>query len=195
MAPDGPGESAPRCWDEPVTGTDDAIEREREFERLVLSLRPRMNRAVWRVVRDADLAEDALQDALETLWRKTDVLRSHPNPEAFVLRVCLDAAHDQLRARIRRRAFSAALGKASGSVETGEGRAEVGEVLAAVARLARRQAIALLLHAVQGEPYGVVADALGCSETTARVHVQRAREKLRRRFGRPSPRSAGEVPE
>ncbi|KAA0256108.1 RNA polymerase sigma factor [Acidobacteria bacterium ACD] len=176
-----------------MSDADDAIEREREFERIVLPLRPRMNRSVWRVVRDADLAEEALQDALEALWRKLHVLRSHPNPEAFVLRVCLDAAHDQLRARIRRRALSATLGEAVDSTETGEGRAWVGEVLAEVGRLARRQAVALLLHAVEGEPYESVARALGCSEATARVHVQRAREKLRRRFGRDVPRVSTEA--
>jgi RNA polymerase sigma-70 factor (ECF subfamily) len=158
--------------------------RDEEFERLVLGHRPRMIRTVWRVVRDPDLAEEALQEALETLWRKLDALRSHPNPEAFVLRVCLDSAHDQLRERIRSRSRIASLEEAEGEAGSAEERASVREVLAAVRRLNRRQAVAILLHAVHGEPYRAVAEALGCSEPTARVHVQRAREKLRREFAR-----------
>lgn len=197
MTADGPGEAATGSRDERVNAADEAIgnanDEERDFERLVLPMRSRMGRSVWRVVRDPDMAEEALQDALEVLWRKRDVIQSHPNPEAFVLRVCLDAAHDQLRARIRRRALSAALGAAWRRPEDGEGRVAVGEVLQEVGRLSRKQAVALLLHAVEGEPYGGVAAALGCSEATARVHVQRAREKLRRRFGRDAPRGPGEV--
>jgi DNA-directed RNA polymerase specialized sigma24 family protein len=77
-------------------------EREAGFERLVSSMKPDMIRAVWRIVRDEDLAEEALQNALTTLWTKVDALRAHANPRAFVLRVCLDAACDQVRARSRR---------------------------------------------------------------------------------------------
>lgn len=166
--------------------------REEAFEELVLRQRPRMMRTVWRVVRDADLAEEALQEALATLWRKADAVRAHPNPEAFVLRVCLDAAYDQLRDRIRRRSTLAPLGEVGGEANPAEERAAVGEVLAAVRRLNRRQAAAILMHAVEGEPYRAVAEALGCSEPTARVHVQRAREKLRNAFGRQGPIPYGE---
>ena len=47
-------------------------------------------------------------------------------------------------------------------------------VLAAIERLGSRQASAILLKAVEDESYANVAQALGCSEATARVHVQRA---------------------
>lgn len=36
-----------------------------------------------------------------------------------------------------------------------------------------------MLHLVEGLPYCEVAAALGCSEATARVHVQRGRKRLR----------------
>lgn len=35
------------------------------------------------------------------------------------------------------------------------------------------------MRALHDEPYAVIAAALGCGEPTARVHVLRAREKLR----------------
>ena len=163
---------------------EDAPDREAEFEGLVHRHRDRMIRTVWRVLRDADLAEEALQDALGTLWRKLDTLRAHPNPEAFVLRVCLDAAYDRLRERLRARRRDAPEDEAAAGPGGSGDRVEVREVLEAIRRLDRRQATAILLHAVQGEPYRAVAEALGCGEATARVHVQRAREKLRRAFGR-----------
>lgn len=170
----------------------DVPDRETEFEELVLRHRDRMIRAAWRVVRDADLAEEALQDALGTLWRKRDEVRGHANPEAFVLRVCLDAAYDRLRERLRARRRDAPEGEAGPDASGTDDRAEVREVLDAIRRLDRRQATAIVLHAVQGEPYRAVAEALGCGEATARVHVRRAREKLRRAFGRSGARARKE---
>lgn len=169
-------------------GEPDVADRGADFEALVLVHRDRMTRTVWRVLRDADLAEEALQDALGTLWRKLEAVRGHPDPEAFVLRVCLDAAYDRLRERIRARRREApengASPEAADAGDRAEARAEIRDVLDAIRRLDRRQATAILLHAVQGEPYRAVGEALGCGEATARVHVQRAREKLRRLFGR-----------
>ena len=93
-----------------------ALDCEAEFARLVLPHRARMQRAIWGVLRDADLSEDALQDALVILWRKLRVLRHHPNPEAFVLRVSIDAARDQWRARRRRDARARPLEAVRGAV-------------------------------------------------------------------------------
>jgi RNA polymerase sigma-70 factor (ECF subfamily) len=169
-----------------VTDTRRASDRETEFERLVLPLRDRMMRTVWRVARDPQLAEDAFQEALVTAWRKLPELARHPNPPALVLRICLDAAVDQVRARQRRRRLWAPLesdrvgARGQSPERAAEEREQTARVLAAVARLEGRQASALLLRALHEEPYATIAETLGCSEPTARVHVRRAREKLRR---------------
>lgn len=167
-----------------------------EFERLILPGRSRMMRAIWRVVRDPELAEEAFQDALTTLWRKLAVLRAHPNPQAFILRVCLDAACDQVRARGRRASRFVGIDetnprRAVVSGETVENAAFVGEVIDAVGRLRPRQATALLLRALHEAPYDVIAQALGCSEATARVHVQRARDSVRSVLGLGRPSNKG----
>lgn len=142
-------------------------------------------RTIWRVVRDADLADDAFQDALVTLWRKLPVVRQHPNPQALILRVCLDAACDQLRARGRRAIRLAPIDETEKDLpfvggDTVENPAEVGEVLDAVRRLRPRQATALLLRPLHDASYEAIAQALGCSHATARVHVMRAREHVRK---------------
>lgn len=169
-----------------VAETSRAFDQEAEFARIVLPLRDRMMRTVWRVARDPDLAEEAFQQALLTTWRKLPTLSVHPNPSAFVLRVCVNAACDQLRARQRRQRGVAALlagfpASPGDSPVRGVEEAERRQlVLAALARLRPRQATALVLRAVHEEPYAVIAEALGCREATARVHVLRARGKLRR---------------
>jgi RNA polymerase sigma factor (sigma-70 family) len=168
-----------------VADTSQAFDRETEFERLVLPLKDRMMRTVWRVARDPDLAEEAFQEALVTAWRKLPALARHPNPPAFVLRLCVDAAVDQLRSHRRRLERRAPLEEdgAAGGGESPERALQQREqrrlVLSALARLKGQQSTALLLRALHEEPYAAIAAALGCSEPTARVHALRAREKLR----------------
>ena len=169
-----------------VSAMSRAFDREAEFERLVLPHRSALVQAIWRVLRDADLAEDALQEALVILWRKLPALERHPNPRALILRIGLDAACDMLRARLRERRRAAAQpGGEDGPspvspLERLERDAVAEEVLRAIGRLRSRQATAVLLRVVHELPYEEIARALGCSEATVRVHVLRGRTKLKR---------------
>ncbi len=182
--PENPGDAVLCGGQDLVSDTRQELDREAEFTRLVLCRRARMLRSIWRVLRDADLAEDALQDALATLWRKLPVLARHPNPDALVLRVSLNAACDQLRAHVRRRHRDVPLETADASEcashRAGQDRSVLDEVRYAIGRLPRRQATAILLRAVHDESYETIARTLECSEITARGHVLRARENLRR---------------
>ena len=180
--PENPGDAV-ICNGQDLVNETLRSDPEAEFARLVLCRRARMLRTIWRVVRDPDVAEDALQDALITLWKKLPALTRHPNPDAFVLRVCLDAACDHLRAHVRRRRrdvpfdpdeAAAPLAQAAPQEST-----VLDEVRQAIGRLQRRQATAVLLRVIHGESYETIARSLGCSEVTARVHVLHARQKLR----------------
>jgi len=66
-------------------------------------------------------------------------------------------------------------------------------VLDAIARLPPRQAAAVTMRVMEDASYDAIAAALGCAEPTARVHVLRGREKLRRllRGLVPAARAAG----
>ena len=41
------------------------------------------------------------QDALLTVWKRWDSIVTHPNPHALILHICLNAAHDVLRCKVR----------------------------------------------------------------------------------------------
>src|SRR5512141_1924911 len=77
-------------------------QRQLEYERLIAPIEARLIRTIWGIVRDPADAEDALQEALAVIWRRWDRLQAHPNPEALVLRICINAAHDALRRKYRR---------------------------------------------------------------------------------------------
>jgi RNA polymerase sigma-70 factor (ECF subfamily) len=156
------------------------------YERHLAPLERRMLRTVHRVLHDPDAARDALQDALVRIWERRHVVETHPHAEALVLRICLHAAIDALRRLGRRRettglameGLPAATGRGpDASHEHDEQRAAV---LAAIAELPRQQALAVVLRLVEERPYPEVAQVMGCSPVTARIHVMRGRSQLRR---------------
>ena len=160
--------------------TDDAL-----YERLIAPMESRMMRTIWRVVRQGEMAEDTLQDALAIIWRKRDRIRRHPNPQALILKICLNCAYDSLRKRKRfQRLQDLSMSNVHQRQPFTDGPTELArkavqdEVLQAIGRLPQQQAVAVLMRIVQDEPYDIIAEAMGCSETTVRIHVSRGRKRL-----------------
>jgi RNA polymerase sigma-70 factor (ECF subfamily) len=163
--------------------------REFDYDILVKPMEGRMMRSIWRIVRQREAAEDALQDALAIIWRKRREVARHPNPEALILRIAVTSAYDAVRKsqrRLRNEVGGVAEAKtedaappASKEIEDRDLRAAI---LGAIGRLPRRQATAVLLRIVEEQSYEDVALAMGCSESTVRVHVTRGRAGLARRL-------------
>ncbi len=156
------------------------------YDQIIRPIEDRMIRSIWGIVRNRQDAEDAMQDALLIIFKRWDRIRSHPRPQALVLRICIDAAYDLTRRTIRARRVTANGADAGQQAGPGPTPAEeamsgelYGEILAAIHRLPRRQATAMLMRAVQGQPYEEIAAALGCTEATVRKHVARSRQQLR----------------
>lgn len=177
--------------------------KDRSYERLIGPIETRMMRSIWRIVRDPQEAEDALQEALTVIWRRLSRICRHPNPQALILKICIDAAYDSLRRWNRHHRFfdrevARQLGDHADSsaehpVEGIVRRETEAEVLQAIARLPRKQAVAALMRIVQDQPYDQIARALGCREATVRIHVSRARTRLSRWLAHLNPRSSTEV--
>lgn len=169
------------------------------YEDFIDPLEPQMMRSIWRVVRHPELAEDTLQDALAIIWKKRELIRRHPNPRALVLKICLNAAYDALRKRMRLMRQDASLMPSEGldipdATDRGgqEKKLLEDEVLKAIARLPKKQAAAVLMRVVQGHSYEAIAQALGCSEITARIQVSRGRARLSRWLSHLRPASSKE---
>ena len=127
-----------------------------------------------------------MQDALLIILKRWNRISRHSNPQALVLKICIDAAYDLTRRTIRdRRAvvLDEGAGEQAGSARTPAEEVMTGEqyteILTAIHRLSRQQATAMLMRTVQGQQYEDIAAVLGCTEATARKHVARSRERLR----------------
>lgn len=170
------------------------------YERLIQPIQDRMIRTVWRILRNPDDTDDAFQEALETIWKRLGRIQRHPNPQALILRICANAAYDVLRQRIRLRGHETAEAvpddvrdTTPSVVERVSQREGKSEILRAIAQLPRKQAEAVLMRFVQEQSYGTIAEALGCSEATARIHVSRGRARLSERLAHLAPYPEKEV--
>jgi len=157
------------------------------YDELIAPLEARMMRSIWRVVRNADLAEDSLQDALAIISSKRLQIRRHPNPPALILKICLSAAYDSLRKleRLRRQTDLSQLDDVPASHEHDADRdlkeREIEEqVQQAIRRLPRKRALAVMMRFIQEEPFEAIAQALDCSEVTVRIHISKGRAQLRK---------------
>ncbi len=161
-------------------------DRQQKYEQLVAPIEDRMIRAVWRITRDRGDAEDAFQEALLTIWKRWDRICAHPNPQALMLHICVNAAHDALRRRARQGrwlnegALPESVTDPSAPPDERVQRAEQqAGLFHAIGRLSQNQGRAILLHAVEEMPYSDIAAAMGCREVTVRKHIARARTRLR----------------
>jgi RNA polymerase sigma-70 factor (ECF subfamily) len=144
-----------------------------------------MMRSIWRIVRHPEAAEDTLQEALTIIWKKMGRIRRHPNPQALILKICVNAAYDTLRRsrRIRQNEKYAEIQELPADPDSNglrrlEKKNVEAEILKAIRRLPRKQALAVLMRTVQEQSYDSIAQVLECSEVTARIHVSRGRARL-----------------
>jgi RNA polymerase sigma-70 factor, ECF subfamily len=163
--------------------TDDRV----LYDELIAPLEATMMRSIWRIVRNADMAEDCLQDALAVVWKKRFRIRLHPNPQAFILKICLNAACDSLRRleRMRRQTDLSPLDNAPAPPDHDadrdlEEREIVEQVQRAIRRLPRKRALAVMMRLMHEESFEAIAHALDCSEITVRIHISRGRAQLRK---------------
>ena len=154
---------------------------EREaFAALVGMISDRMYALAARILRDSDLAEDALQSALLTAWRQLPTLRDPDRFEAWVRRLLVHACYAEAR---RRRAWAANVrvlpidGPAGPDMLISV--ADRDALDRAFRRLTIEQRAVFVLHHHVGLPLVEVADTLGIPAGTARSRLHYATRTLR----------------
>ena len=156
-----------------------------DFSKVIAPVKDRMFATVWRILRHPQDAEDALQNALVTIWRRRSQVETHPAPHALILRICADAAIDQFRRRrldhvdvdvLEDRLPSTDASPLDGLIR--EERLDI--VMAAISRLSPNQSAAIVMKFILSESHAHIADALGCTTETVREHLARGRERLGR---------------
>jgi RNA polymerase sigma factor (sigma-70 family) len=133
-------------------------------------------RTVFLICHDHERAEDITQDAFVELLRRWERVSDYERPGAWVRRVAI-----QLAIRSHRRDKRRWRAEHAVDVSAQPPFSEVDiDVFNAVRNLPAQQRAAVVLFYFEDLPIGEIADLLGCSPATARVHLHRARVRLGR---------------
>ena len=164
---------------------DELVERARHGDReafaaLVQLTGDRMYSIAARILRDADLAEDALQGALIAAWKSLPTLRDPARFEAWLRRLLVHACYAEAR---RRRSWSTNIRVLPVDGPVGpDGLLSIVERDAldrAFARLSIDQRAVFVLHHHLGLALTEIADTLGVPAGTARSRLHYATRALR----------------
>jgi RNA polymerase sigma-70 factor (ECF subfamily) len=141
----------------------------------------RVVRTIYLIVRDHALAEDIAQDAFLRLFQNWAKVSRYDRPDAWVRRVAIRIA---VRGRRRDQLWSALRVRLLPQPEPGPRNLDV---LDAVGRLPAAQRAAIALFYYEDRPVAQIAALLGCTESTARVHLHHGRKRLAMLLGEETP--------
>lgn len=162
----------------------------RALDTLCRTMRPRLFRAAWSVLRDRDEADDIAQEALVRAVTKRFLFLGSGSVGGWMTRIALNLAKNRRRDHRRRHEIvDAALpvelvarGALADDVARADdamiARADHARLEAALEALPDRQREVVRLRAIGGLDFKSVAETIGISEENARVTFSQAKKKL-----------------
>ncbi len=162
------------------------------FDRLVVLYQDYLYAMTVRIVRDRDVAEDAVQEAFFSAYRNLQRFNG-PSFRAWLTRIALNAAKDLLRKRKRRPAdpypeweddtWQPPAPEAEGPEQVTLAAQQRAALARAMEDITDDQRAAIVLFDVHGYDYAEIADLTGVSVGTVKSRIHRGRMTLRERLG------------
>jgi RNA polymerase sigma-70 factor (ECF subfamily) len=157
-----------------------------EFRVLVDEYSARVLNVAVRILGDADKAQDVHQEVFLAIWKRWHKYDSRTNWEAYLYRATVRKAIELAR-RSRyqqplgqQREYAINADAPDGPLRTSELQQKLARCLA---KLPKRQAEVFVLSRMEGLKAERIAEFLGCSRETVRVHLHRAVRHLARELG------------
>jgi RNA polymerase sigma-70 factor (ECF subfamily) len=149
------------------------------FEVLATSAGDRLYAVARLILRESDLAEDAVQEALVRAWQQLPSLRDPHRFDAWLYRLVVNACADQGR-QLRRWSIQVAPIPLDGSISDDTGSvADRDQLDRAFTRLKPEQRAVVVLHHHSGFSAAEISRILGIPEGTARSRLHYATEAMR----------------
>ena len=166
--------------------TRDLVERARKgdhdaFAELAGAAISRLDATAWLMLRDADRATDAVQNALVRAWRDLPTLRDPDRFDAWVHRLLVNACIDEIR-RVRRFRFDLDVTDMTNVPSVGDSTsafADRDQLERGFRRLEPDERAVIVLHHYLDLPLPEVAIALGIPLGTAKSRLHRALQSMR----------------
>jgi RNA polymerase sigma-70 factor (ECF subfamily) len=170
---------------EAIVERPEVMERARQgdgdaFAALVDTHLARLDATARLILRDPDLARDAVQECLFRAWRDLPRLREPDRFEAWLYRLTVNACYDLVRRR-RRQSVEVELAATDGpSIDDHAASVVEAELIhRALGRLDAKQRAVVALHYLVGMPLTEVATTLGIPVGTAKSRLHQALTVMR----------------
>ena len=132
-----------------------------------------------RILRDADLAEDAVQQALLQVWRQLPALRDPERFEAWAYRLLVNACYRESKRQRRLTSHGHLLADQSAGGDMAGDLADRDQLERAFGRLSAEQRAVVVLHHYRSLPLTEVAAILGIPAGTAYSRLHYAYRDMR----------------
>lgn len=151
--------------------------RNDEFARFYSAHKDNCLRAVVASIPNADSPADLVSEAFARAFQRWDSVRTHPAPQAWVLRTALNLHRDEWRRQARAKRLVSARNDVAEPVHPIE--LLDGSLVSALGALPERQRQTLVLRVLLGLSTNETAAELGIDPGTVPVHLRRALASLR----------------
>lgn len=155
------------------------------FEEIMVLTEQRVAQIAWRILGDAEDVKDALQETFLRFFRHLRRYDESQDLMGWLTRIAVNASLD-VRRRRRKLGIFDPLESAGPVADPTPGadddlihRGELALLRRAIDTLPPKQRLAVLLRDIEGLPTSEVAAALSSSAATVRVHLSRARLRIR----------------
>ena len=149
------------------------------FEVLAIAAGDRLFRLGRLILRDVQLAEDAVQETLVKAWRELPTLRDPERFDAWLNRLLVNACADQGRRRRWRQTEVQLLRLEPSEPDSSQSAADRDQLERGFRRLKPDQRVAIVLHFYLGLSAVEIADTLGLPAGTIKSRLHYATEALR----------------
>jgi RNA polymerase sigma-70 factor, ECF subfamily len=147
------------------------------FDQLANALTDRLYAIAYRILRNGPSAEDATQQAMESIWRQLPKLRDPDRFEAWSYRLLVNASYAEHR---RRRRETTSDDMADGAIEDPyRSLHDRDQLERGFARLSTEQRAVLVLQHFMSLSHDEIADVLGIPVGTVRSRLYGARGAMR----------------
>jgi RNA polymerase sigma-70 factor (family 1) len=157
-----------------------------DFRTLVNDYGAQVLSTAMRILGNSEKAQDVHQEVFLAIWKRWHKYNGRTNWNAYLYRAAVRKAIEfakQSKAEQsmqQQPTYSISTEQPDGSLRTTELQQTLSRHLA---RLPRRQADVFVLSRIEGLRHDKIAEILGCSENTVRVHLHRAMKQLARELG------------
>ena len=150
------------------------------FDSLVDVYRAKVYSIAYQISGNRDDAEDICQESFIKLHRSIRTYSSNHKFVTWLFRLVTNTAIDHLRKQKKSRRLPVEAGLPDRSqASDSDLRLTLDRILS---KVSPKQRMAFVLRDLQGFPLSEVAQILGCSGVTARVHLHKARTRIRKRL-------------